>query len=76
MNDLAESKEAFLLDYCPAMKVMNCSSCGDLLVSEWGRERFPKDCRAVGVAVVWTKRKGKPYCRGCVVSGSVPAGGK
>ncbi len=74
MNDAADVKEEFLLRYHPDLRVCNCGSCGDLLVSEWERERHAADCKAVKVGLVWVRKRGKPYCRGCVASGSVPAG--
>ncbi len=59
-----EAKEAELLACAPSVRVANCSSCGDLLVSEEVRRRYPHDTK--GIRDLFVKVKGRPYCRTCV----------
>jgi hypothetical protein len=58
------------LEYvCPTLRVCNCASCGDLLVSEESRRKHPHYARGIGV--VYVRNRGKPFCKACFACGEV-----
>lgn len=55
--------ESLLEDACPDLRVCSCGGCHHVLVSNAECERVPHFSR--GIAPLYIRASGVPFCRGC-----------